>query len=531
MNVKLPNGKVLKNIPEGTTKQQIKDKAIAAGLASYQDFTEAPGALESAMISAGRTVEKMKHGAQELYYGATGNEKELSKLAEKEAEAERIMAPVKKAHPLASMAGGALPYFAVPYGAASKTLGTAISHAPKLANVGRAIAGSGLADSILSGAALSGLEYGSNAADGAVAGGLGYGIGKAVIGAGSRALSPTQKAGERLGMRLSPGQRTGSKAMQQVEASLDSMPFSASAGAKVKDINQSVVNRATAKAIGENAEKITIDVLDQADNRLTDIFESVAHNRKIQVDDFHDAIIREIDEVDDLLPEGMSIAHDQLVQKLTKYGDRGTATGKELRAMSSKLGTKANKLMTSPSGDRDLGWGLYRIKDAVDEKIASSLPGTERAAYNEARNQYRTMMMIKSGVNNINDAGDVAFKTMRNTLKKKDYKGYAMGRNKSDMYEALRFANAHPDIVGNSGTATRGVIPLLAAGVLGHGPEASTGDIVKNAAGALLGGNIGARYYYSDPLRYGVIPPLTRHAPEFSRQLIPWLGARGLLGQ
>lgn len=38
MNVTLPNGKVIKNVPEGTTKQQIMDKAIASGLATAEDF-------------------------------------------------------------------------------------------------------------------------------------------------------------------------------------------------------------------------------------------------------------------------------------------------------------------------------------------------------------------------------------------------------------------------------------------------------------------------------------------------------------
>jgi hypothetical protein len=38
MNVTLPNGKVIRNVPEGTTKQQIMQKAISAGLASDADF-------------------------------------------------------------------------------------------------------------------------------------------------------------------------------------------------------------------------------------------------------------------------------------------------------------------------------------------------------------------------------------------------------------------------------------------------------------------------------------------------------------
>jgi len=38
MNVTLPNGKVIQGVPEGTTKEQIMQKAIASGLATQQDF-------------------------------------------------------------------------------------------------------------------------------------------------------------------------------------------------------------------------------------------------------------------------------------------------------------------------------------------------------------------------------------------------------------------------------------------------------------------------------------------------------------
>lgn len=43
MDVTLPNGKVIKGVPEGTSKEEVKQKAIAAGLASKDDFPSATG--------------------------------------------------------------------------------------------------------------------------------------------------------------------------------------------------------------------------------------------------------------------------------------------------------------------------------------------------------------------------------------------------------------------------------------------------------------------------------------------------------
>ena len=40
MDVKLPNGTIIKNVPEGTSKEAVKQKAIAAGLAKPEDFGE-----------------------------------------------------------------------------------------------------------------------------------------------------------------------------------------------------------------------------------------------------------------------------------------------------------------------------------------------------------------------------------------------------------------------------------------------------------------------------------------------------------
>lgn len=45
MDVRLPNGRVIQGVPEGATREQIQQKAIASGLATEQDFQQ-PGQLE-----------------------------------------------------------------------------------------------------------------------------------------------------------------------------------------------------------------------------------------------------------------------------------------------------------------------------------------------------------------------------------------------------------------------------------------------------------------------------------------------------
>jgi len=42
MDIKLPNGQVIEGVPEGTSKQEVMEKAIRGGYATAEDFNEAP---------------------------------------------------------------------------------------------------------------------------------------------------------------------------------------------------------------------------------------------------------------------------------------------------------------------------------------------------------------------------------------------------------------------------------------------------------------------------------------------------------
>ena len=42
MDVRLPNGKIIRGVPEGTSKEEVMQKAIAAGIATESDFGAAP---------------------------------------------------------------------------------------------------------------------------------------------------------------------------------------------------------------------------------------------------------------------------------------------------------------------------------------------------------------------------------------------------------------------------------------------------------------------------------------------------------
>lgn len=268
----------------------------------------------------------------------------------------------------------------------------------------------------------------------------------------------SMEAGQRIGMRTTPGQATGSRALQQLEAKLESQPMTSGPFNAIKDANQRVLNRATARAIGENTDVVDSAVLNRANERIGAVFENVrdATPRQIDPQSFVSRLQAINDEFEGLLPEGRTIAQNSLVQRLYRYAEAGNATGEQLGGLTSKLGRAAHKEMTSPSGDRELGQALSQVKDYVDDLVEQGLSGTRLDAYQTARTQYRNLLNITKNIGTVNPAsGNVSGANLANTLQKADKRGYLLGQNNSDMYNAARFAQAFKPIVGDSGTATR----------------------------------------------------------------------------
>src|SRR5688500_14466377 len=80
MDVRLPDGTVIRGVPDGMTKAELTTKLKANGYdvsglmpkAPQQDFSaEADvGPMEAGLIAAGRGTDRLIKGAQQLYYGA-----------------------------------------------------------------------------------------------------------------------------------------------------------------------------------------------------------------------------------------------------------------------------------------------------------------------------------------------------------------------------------------------------------------------------------------------------------------------------
>jgi hypothetical protein len=260
------------------------------------------------------------------------------------------------------------------------------------------------------------------------------------------------------GYELTPGQASGSKVLQQLEAKLESQPMTSGPFYAVKDNNQKLVNRAVAGAIGESADVVDSGVLAAAHERLSSNFKHVSSDVKKPVD--VDSVMGKLASIEDDFEGLVSTSDNPLVKRFVSYLEKGEASGRQLAGLSSKLGRAANQQMTGGSGDREAGIMLYQVKDTVDDLIASGLPEKQAKAFDEARKQYRNFITVAKSQGVVNPAsGDVSGKTLGNVLNRKDFHGYTLGKNESPMYEAARFSKSFGPIVGDSGTATRMPLP------------------------------------------------------------------------
>lgn len=290
-------------------------------------------------------------------------------------------------------------------------------------------------------------------------GGSGFGsLGDDASAGLTQAQREVMERGQAIGMKLTPGQATGSRMLQQLEAKLESQPMTSGPFNAIKTNNARVLAREAAASIGENSDELSSSTLDRAFTRISGVFDDAADDvaRPIDPGQFVQTL-RGIQQEADGLTKGLN--NHALLNQLVEHAQNGAATGKQLQTLTSKLGKAAYKEMTTPSGDRDLGLALYSVKDYVDDLLQSGMSKERLARFSAARAQYRNLMNLTSRVGITNPTtGDVSGRSLANLLQQKDKAGFLRGQNKTGMYDAARFAKAFAPIVGDSGTATRSMV-------------------------------------------------------------------------
>ena len=326
-----------------------------------------------------------------------------------------------------------------------------------------------------------------------------------------------------MGFKATPGQAAGSKTLQKFEAALSSNPFTAGAFDDIKTHNASLMNSIGAKAIGEQGDSVSSTVLEQAKDRISDVYKRVADKnlRSIDAQDFVTRFGQINDEFEGLLPSALH--ENPVVKRLIDFASSGQATGEQLQTIASKLGGIAHKNMVTQGGDRDTGIALFRVKDMVDDYLSSGLSAENKKLFADARGQYRNMMLMTQRAGVVNPAsGDLSGSKLASVLASKDKSGYTFNKNHSELYDAARFADAFRPLVGDSGTATRSMQNLslesLAKLPFGLVARLYASQPVNNLAGM-----------YGHTASRGLAPSAGQALAPWVQTSAPFVGAQGLL--
>lgn len=339
----------------------------------------------------------------------------------------------------------------------------------------------------------------------------------------SAGLTAAQQAilgrGREMGFRTTPGQETGSRSLQQMEARMESNPFTSGPFNAIKDANQKILNRSTAQAIGVNSDELSNPVLAQAQRQISNVYKQVASPEVKKIDG--NTIQTGIEIVDKAF-EGLTtqpLRGNIFVKQLEELAAKGEASGNQLQTLSSKIGKRAKNEMTTAMGDRELGSALFQLKEMVDDALAQGLSREQQAAFQQARANYRNLMTIRSNQGVVNPStGNVSGLNLASALTRKDPQGFVFGSNQTPMYEAARFAQAFKPIVGDSGTATRSMEISPLSMML-----AAPTNIAARAYTAQPTANLAAR------MQTGVAPGTDAATQELLKKIFPTTGAAGLI--
>lgn len=271
----------------------------------------------------------------------------------------------------------------------------------------------------------------------------------------------TLAAGERLGLKVTPGVRAGSPTLRRVEARLESQPSTATPFDDIKANNARVIQQQFLRAIGEKGDEVSSTALANASDRIGKVFDDAAASNKIAYDnDLQDSLARIGQRAALELTEAEApLIQRQLNEILNKAANNGgVIDGPAFQNIYASLGRLSKGNIGSV---KDLAGD---VRDSLHEALIRSAGPKAAETLRTARDQYRVLITAERSGALAPEAGKVKAVQLANAFARNDKGGFLRGYNESGLYDALRFARSPSfgPIVGDSGTATRlGGIPDL----------------------------------------------------------------------
>lgn len=316
------------------------------------------------------------------------------------------------------------------------------------------------------------------------------------------------KAAEKIGIKLTPGQATGSPGLRTMESSFGQLPLTAKSQGEIYGGQRSAFNKAVLGKAGINASEASPEVLDDAFRAIGKEFDDLASKTVVKVDQkFVDDIAGVASNYGRRLPTDVAPVFKSYIDDLAvlqqNLANNPQIAGQEYQKISSAIKRRARSAGNNP----DLQEALLKLSTTLDDTLERSGGPALKGAWQDVRNRYRNMLTVDramgAGTQTDRSAANIPFSGLRTAVKGMDKSGYSRGRG--DLNELSRVGDfLGSAIPPDSGTARRSMMQsLLTFG----GPGAAGGfaaaggnpAIAAMVAALSVGGPKAAQMAYSNP--------------------------------
>lgn len=477
---------------------------------------EDPGAMQAALIGAGRTFDRIKKGGQQVIYKITGNKEAAAKLKQEAEDNDQIYKKLSDLRPIATAVGEAAPTMVIPLGGT----GTAATTIAKLATAGAA-------PELLSyGSVEERLKRGAAGAAGSV--GFGYVAPKA-LGAATNAVKGTIRGlagnvtpealaladrAKAYGIDVNVAQLGDSKFLKTLASSLEQMPFTGAA--KINTKQRQDFTRAVSKTFGEDTDKITPEVYAAARKRLGGQFEDLSMRNTLNLDrltmDRLEAIASEANQFAD---DGTIKAVDNIIKRIL---NQSNAEAREIKGPFPGIPAIKTDILVPGAAYQSMDSSMSNIIKAGGEKaqyvksvqkvireaMDRSISAADKEAWDTARMQYKNLKAVRNIVAKSDAEGGIDPNQLLQSLMSTEAGKEAMAMGtRGQLGELAKIGKTFVrDAIPNSGTAQRAIaMGLIGGGGMAFGADPMT--IVGMVAGSATAGRLMSKKLNSEKVIEG----------------------------
>ncbi len=318
----------------------------------------------------------------------------------------------------------------------------------------------------------------------------------ALLGAVKRPLSTIEPetaalaktARDTYGIPIRGGQMSESRSGRFLDSVLQGSPFSGygeNVGAQ-----HTGFNRAVSRSFGEDAEKITPEVMLAAKKRIGNVFDTVAERTTINADEpLKSSILQIMKDAQTVLPrEEAKPIFNQLMNIASKISKDDTISGETYLALTRK-GAPLSRAQASP--DPNVKFYANQIVDAMRGALERSATPRYAADLRKARSEWAAMKTVEDLAEK-SPTGDISPALLLGQVRK-TYDNFAYGGG-GDLGQLARIGQRFMKEPANSGTADR-LWWMKALGMMGAGSEGAMlyhDPMLALKMGATAGASAGA---------------------------------------